>query len=316
MIDFLKKLYTHPQCVGSEGTATIDIDALDNSLKLLQETTLSVSQAAIGATQHLQEQLKSTEHRFFSTIDAIDDIVIIKDSKNRWKTVNLAGQRLFGFTRDDYFNKTNQEIAEHFPRLQNCLRFVEDTDLFTWELKIAYRYDETVPNIHDDDIQYFDIVKTPTFFPDGTPKELIVIGRNVTEAHIHIKRQRACFLALNSVSDAIIILDKNGQLFFANDIFLKAFCNNVNMDSIVGQTLKELIPDFNNYDEMWDTVTHNVSWNNRANYTKYRVVAMPMMNGADSPIFYICTVKEATQLTPYMRKHIQPMQNGATKYIY
>lgn len=301
MFKFLKN-FTKPPTWELLESPKINTEQLDASLKLLHETTIGVSQAAVEAAKHLQNKLNYTERRFFSTIDSVEDVIIVKGPDNKWRTLNLAGQRVFGFHHNEYYDKTDAELMEMFPRFKRCIRFDEDTDEFTWELGEPYRYDEIVPDETGDGCQYFDVVKTPTYFPDGSRKELIVIGRNITDARNHIKRQRACFLALNSVSDAIAILDKDGHVFFTNDVFLKIFCHNVKMNEVEGKTLQDIIPDFKEYNEMWCTISNNHTWENKINQTGYQVAAMPMMNGQAYPIFYICTFKEAPQLTQDIRQ--------------
>lgn len=318
MFEFLKNFRKPTVCELPE-TPKINTEKIDESLRLLHETTMEVSKTAIDAVKHLQEKLKYTERRFFSTIDSVEDVIIVKDSNNKWKTLNLAGQRIFGFHHNEYYGKTDKELMELFPRFKKCIRFDEDTDEFTWELQEPYRYDEIIPDEVGDGCQYFDVVKTPTYFPDGSRKELIVIGRNVTDARNHIKRQRACFLALNSVSDAIAILDKDGNVFFANDVFLKIFCNNIKMNEIEGKTLQAIIPDFYEYNEMWLTISKNHAWENQIDENGYRVAAVPMMNGNTYPIFYILTFKEAPQLTQDIRQgqaKTYSLPIKTPKYIY
>ena len=66
----------------------LEKDRLEGSLQLLKKTTDEVSVAAVNAAVVLEQQLRDIERRFFSTIDIIDDLVIVKDGDGRWKTLN------------------------------------------------------------------------------------------------------------------------------------------------------------------------------------------------------------------------------------
>lgn len=318
MFNFFNK--TKSILINTDVVNSDSIIELHDSLDLLDATTTNVTETAINTTKFLKEQLYQSANRFFKTIDAVDDVIIIKDGNNKWLTLNIAGQKVFGLGINDYYGKTNQEIALEHPHLLKSLRFNEDTDNFAWDLGSPYRFDEIIPS-HDNinEVLYFDVVKTPTFLENKKRKELIVIARNVTEARNHIRRQRACFLALNSISDGIVILDKNENIFFANDTFLAAFVAKWSkMDEVVGKKIPDIINDFCSYPNMWETIKQNKSWSNDEN-KKYKVFAVPMMNGLPEPVFYICTFKSAPQITDDIRKNQHDIYNTpllTTNYNY
>lgn len=54
---------------------------------------------AVNAAIVLEQRLRDTEHRFYSTID---DLVSIKDAHGRWKTLNKVGQDLLGLKYNLY----------------------------------------------------------------------------------------------------------------------------------------------------------------------------------------------------------------------
>lgn len=107
----------------------------------------------------------------------------------------------------------------------------------------------------------------------------------------HMQRLKACFQALNSASDAIAILDHEGNIYFCNDSFTQTF-NIADYKSIVGKSLKEIvsIPSFN---KMWKSVYNNKTWTGTCCH-RFNLSALPMMNGAPHPLYIICTFKQKT----------------------
>jgi PAS domain S-box-containing protein len=268
----------------------VDTEALNDSLKLLQTTATEVSNAAIQASRVLQQRLQDSEHRFSNTIDAVEDFVLIKDGQGRWKKLNTFGQQVFNIHGDEYINKTDQQIATDHPELKQTLELWSITDNIAWDKKTPQRSKEVIS--HDGRNYYLDMIKTPTYDEQGNRKELIVVGRDVTELYLRAKREKACFTALNSASDAIAILDGEARVFFSNDQFLRIF----NIDSyqnIVGRHITDVINMCDDYDSVWNRVRQNNTWYTTVPNTNLVVTIVPVMNGQPHPIYYICTFKAA-----------------------
>ena len=275
----------------------VDTARLDESLQLLRTTTVEVSEAAISAARVLEDRLHDSNMRFLSTIDAISDLVIVKDELGRWQTVNTVGQRVFGWSHGEYYQRTDEELAERYPQFKECLTTCTKTDRAAWATRKSSQSEEHIP---DGTAEYiFDIIKTPIYNTDGSRKELIVVGRDVTAAREKERRMKVCFTALNSASDIIFIVDNLGKIFFCNDKFVQAFhleSYNQVVDKYVEDALPFTIP---NRKEMWARVTSNHVWE-QVICPKYKMTILPMMNGAPEPIFYICTLKQIsfTACTP------------------
>jgi len=270
-----------------EDSHQIDTNKLDESLNLLSTTAMEVSQAAVNATYVLQEELHTSQTRFYSTIDAIDDLVIVKDEQGRWKTLNHWGQCLYNWHHGEYYDKTDEELKVMYPHLTHMLDVCQKTDGIAWMARKTSRSEEYIPAGNQKYV--LDVLKTPVFHNDGSKKELIIVGRDVTQIREKQKRTKACFNALNSASDIIFIVDKNESMFFCNDKFVEVF-NYDHYDDVVGRPLKECIPDISNYDEMWVLIRNNKTWNDVYNH-QFKLTILPMMNGAPDPIYYVCTLK-------------------------
>lgn len=182
----------------------LEKDRLESSLQLLKKTTDEVSIAAVNATIVLEDRLRDTEYRFFSTIDTIDDLVIIKDGEGRWKTLNKVGQDLLGWHHGEYYNKTDHELIALFPQMKDTLSKCILTDDAAWNLGRSNRVEEYITFGNSNKI--LDVIKTPVFNRDGTRKELIIVGRDMTEIIEQQRRMKTCFHAMNS--DGCAILDR------------------------------------------------------------------------------------------------------------
>lgn len=266
--------------------SSIDVSAVDHSFELLRSTAASVSTVAVEAAKVLQEQLEDSEYRFFQTIDSIEDLVLIKDREGRWKTLNKYGKHIFHFHDYEYLNKTDLELIELYPDLKKTLEKYSANDKEVWESGVASRFEIKIPC--ETGICYFDIIKTPTY-DEGIPKELIIIGRDITETHMRSKREKACFNALNSVSDIIVILDSDFNIFFCNDQFVSKF-QLEDYQQAVGKQLTSII-DITDFDYICNEVQNNRVMTFMYPKINQNITIVPMMNGQPKPIYYICTFR-------------------------
>jgi PAS domain-containing protein len=269
---------------------TIDTSQLDASFQLLRATTLEVSKEAVNAAKVLEQRLQDSEHRFISTIDTMSDLISVKSADGKWQTINDFGQSLLRMKPCDYRGKSNEEIKDQFPHLTETLDLCSHTDRLTWEKKAPLRFDEAYETDHG--VYYLDIIKTPIFNDDGSPKELITIGRDVTESREKHRRMKACFTALNSASDMIVIVDSGLRVFFCNDKFMDYF-KVEDYNNTVGEKLTDVVNDFPELETMIDEIEHNRVWEKRFD-GRFNLTVMPMMNGVPKPIYYVFTFKEIT----------------------
>lgn len=263
---------------------------LEGSLDLLKQTTDEVSTAAINAAIVLEGQLRDTEYRFYSTINTIDDLVIIKDAEGRWKTLNKMGQELFGWSHDEYYMKTDSELIDLFPHYKPTLSNCIITDQLAWNIRKSVRGEEYVP--YGDTYRTIDVIKTPVFNVDGSRKELIIVGRDMTDILEKQRRNKACFHALNSASEGIAIIDYKARIVFSNDEFNSRFLIK-DHQSIINKKIIDFLPWLQKYDELWQQARKNKCIK-IATEEAGDILVMPMMNGHPKPIYYICTFKKST----------------------
>jgi PAS domain S-box-containing protein len=267
-----------------------DPNTLNSSMDLLRSTVFDLIDTATSTAISVSEELKIVEHRLFSIIDAIPDIIIIKGPSNRWLTINKAAQILFNFHSYEYIGKTNEELLRDHPELISfeSFRLNQNDDEETWESKTSLRTFDVLCS--DENEQYFDVIKTPTFHENGERKELIVIARDITLQILEQQKTRACFLALNASSDGIIILDRNEKIFFVNFTFQHMFSQVKNI-KYEGIHVCDVIKDFIGKDKketrrlLKNTQTWKTFWKD------YDITVLPIMNGVPEPIFNIISFK-------------------------
>ena len=268
----------------------ISMECLDQSFEMLKTATVQVSQEAVKTARVLEEKLRDSEFRFLSIADSIEDVVVLKNGEGRWTMVNKFGRDVMGFKDNEYFMKTDQELMDMFPHLKETFAICQMTDKMAWMSKKPYRAEESIPS---EDMHYhLDMVKTPVFNDDGSRKELIIVGRDITEVYEKRQRTRACFHALNAASDAIFIVDSNKHIFFCNDTFVELFQFGSYKD-VTGKSICDVIPSINCTDDMWEILKNNNSW--ESDFEDFRLTVVPMMNGVPDPIYYVCTLKPNRQ---------------------
>lgn len=280
----------HDRLIESKFNDHIELEKgrLESSLQLLKQTTNEVSSAAVNAAIVLERRLRDTEYRFFSTIDTIDDLVIIKDGEGRWKTLNKVGQDLLGWHHGEYYDKTDIELIQLFPKFKDTLITCIETDTAAWELRQSNRVEEYI--LCGDKYRILDMIKTPVFRDDGSRKELIIVGRDMTELVEKQRRTKACFHALNSASDGIVIIDAKARIVFSNDEFNRQF-GIEEYKNILNKKMIDVLPWLVKYDDIWQHARNNNSIK-IATEEVGDILVMPMMNGLPKPIYFICTFKK------------------------
>ena len=274
------------------GEFQVDMKKLTESALILKKSSETAAKAVINITYQLKERLRDTVYRFFAVIDAIDDLVCIKDSEGNWKTLNAFGQSFYKLTKEDYFGKTSENIADDFPAIRESLISCSETDNLAW---VENRSVRNTQQFLIDDIEYFfDIIKTPVYTFDGKPKELVIIGRDITNQILEAQKNQACLRALNSASDAIALLDKNKKIIFFNNSFMIYFpkIENQKFISDIYRSIDE------QYEiNKWNELAERKVWcqeltciiDNKPVICEEEIIHI--MNGNSIPIHYICLLR-------------------------
>lgn len=140
---------------------------------------IAASAVDITLQKKAEQALRDSEERLRTLIDAMLDVVCFKDGKGRWLVANRYDLELFELEGVDYRGKTDSELAEYSDFYRDAFLTCEETDEETWNAGTVQRGDEIIPR-PDGTQKVFDVIKVPTYNPDGSRKGLVVVGRDIT----------------------------------------------------------------------------------------------------------------------------------------
>ncbi len=136
----------------------------------------------ITMARRIQEALQDSEEKLRTLIDAIPDSVQFKDSDGRWLAFNRTAVRSLGLEGVDCVGKSDAELAELAdPSHRQALLECERTDREALYAGRITRHEEEIRQTSGE-IRRFDVTKVPIHSEDGTPKGLVILARDVTEA--------------------------------------------------------------------------------------------------------------------------------------
>jgi len=137
----------------------------------------------------LVQKSEPNESRYFQEAvnDAIEDVMVLKDPSGNWIQFNRAAEALR--ETSPLFDGDCQFLT------QDC----RNSETQAWATGNCVRQDETLP-----DGRILDVTKTPIMNPDGTPRCLLVFGRDVTDA----RSREAQLEALNSMVMTLKTVDR------------------------------------------------------------------------------------------------------------
>jgi two-component system, sporulation sensor kinase A len=113
-------------------------------------------------------------------MNIVPDFIGIKDGNGRFVFANKFVSELFELPGFDFTGKTDADLAEIKPFFRDVFQYCIETDEQVWQSKEIVRCEEYVP-ARDGSTRFFDVYKIPVFNPDGSRKNLLVFGREVTD---------------------------------------------------------------------------------------------------------------------------------------
>lgn len=187
----------------------------------------------ISKTEELNVS-KEDEKRLSTLINSMVDFVNFKDGEGRWIEANEFGLKLFQIDHVDYRGKKDSELAEYTSFYADALRYCEISDEEAWRNQKITRVEESFP-IPNGTFKTFDTIKVPLFYPDGSRKGLVIMGRDITErkeVEKLLEESRQQYKSLFEYSpDIVYMFDLEGLVTNVNAQF----------EVITGYTQKEMI---------------------------------------------------------------------------
>ncbi|MBO9541537.1 PAS domain S-box protein [bacterium] len=132
--------------------------------------------------QRLQQRadLQAHDIPLDTLIEALPDMVFLKDGRGRWVLANAQGLHLFRLDPGTYQGKTDLELGVQNPFFQEALEGCYLTDEEAWHARELRLAEETILQPDSPD-RILETIKVPLFHPDGSRKGMLVVGRDVTE---------------------------------------------------------------------------------------------------------------------------------------
>ncbi|MED4402506.1 PAS domain S-box protein [Metabacillus fastidiosus] len=151
--------------------------------------------------------------------NAMVDFVVFKDGEGKWIQTNEFARKLFQVENIKHIGKTNLEIAEYIPTYRETLEICQKADEEAWSENRVHRHIEVIP-MPDGSNKLFDTVKIPTFNEDGSRKELVGLGRDITDkvaAEKKLAESEQRYKSLFEYNPELVyMIDLNGRLTNVN----------------------------------------------------------------------------------------------------
>jgi PAS domain S-box-containing protein len=124
--------------------------------------------------------LRDSNARLASFIDALPDVVVLKDGNNRWQQINHAAEDILGLHGFPWLGRTNHELALERPAFRQFHEQGASSDEEAWaagnvSCSIEYLNAENQPQ------RICEVRKFPLMAKDGSRLALMVIARDITE---------------------------------------------------------------------------------------------------------------------------------------
>jgi two-component system cell cycle sensor histidine kinase/response regulator CckA len=148
----------------------------DTDRKMLERALDLSSQELLDANNGLRDR----EERISALIDAMPYSVCLKDGEGRWLASNKYNLDLFQIKGVSFLGKTDAELAEFSPFYREAFLTCRESDEQTWQSGNMTLSEEMIPRPSGETF-VFDVIKVPTFNPDGSRKGLVIIARDITE---------------------------------------------------------------------------------------------------------------------------------------
>ncbi len=237
-----------------------------------------------------------------SLLNAVTDMMIIKDAEGKWIDANEATLNFFQLQASDFVGKTTADVLAKEVIHPDNMKICEQGDAMAWSKGQAVTYEQTFMQ-PSGKRKHFDIAKVPVYYPDGRPKWLIVTCRDNTLRNLMEEEITLAVKVFDNVNDGIFVTDVEGTILFVNPAFTKV--TGYTMDEVVGKNprlLKSGRQGAPFYKIMWDNLTESGEWqgeiwNRRKDGRIYpeelTINAIKDINGATT--HYIATFRDISE---------------------
>jgi len=205
----------------------------------------------------IQDDMNALDYALSTLIEAIPDIIFLKNSENRYVTVNEAARDFFEIQGIDWSGKSDTEISNEHPKIRATLEkcMWQDHD----DASEMHVIEECNLNISGK-LRTLEIRKVPIFGENGERKRLVVIAHDITEERATQRNLRIAEAAIELL-DAVVITDANNRIVRVNHSFTTL--TGYFPEEVIGKTsaiLKSGRHDKAFYKTMWETLANKKKW--------------------------------------------------------
>ncbi|MBD0372418.1 MAG: PAS domain S-box protein [Pyrinomonadaceae bacterium] len=174
----------------------------------------------ITESKLIEEELRHSEEKYRSLLENANDIIYSHDLEGKYLTINRAGEKITGYTREEILGGLNiaQVVAPEHLQLAKEMT--------------ARKLKDPAPTVYEVDIITRDgrrltlEVSTRISYRNNQPVAVEGIARDVTErkrAEAELQRSRNQLeIILQGVAESITAQDAEGKLIYANDAAARA----------------------------------------------------------------------------------------------
>jgi len=252
----------------------------------------------ISDSRRAAAALQQSHDRMAAFINALPDIVVIKDGQSRWQTVNHAARAALDLADCDWQGKDNQQLAALRPAYRAFHEAALVSDEQAWQgtgvsLSVEHICAEgDVPRISE-------VRKMPVFGLQGERLALMVIARDITERIQTESQLRKLSLAVEQSPENIVITDLAGHIEYVNAAFVVN--TGYTREELLGQNprvLKSGKTPADTYSGLWSAIKLGDIWrgefvNRRKDGSEYfETATIAPVREADGQVSHFLAIKQ------------------------
>lgn len=152
-----------------------DIINLNKSFDDLISITREVALQAAETSEALMHKLEISQNRLDTTVDNINEIIIIKTVNNSWIYANNALCEFFKLDKNKIINKTTEDVIKIYPQLKDIIDKINvveehiDSEFKPQKFKLVKNN------------KVLNLIITPIKTKDTSIKEIVLVGHILRE---------------------------------------------------------------------------------------------------------------------------------------